>query len=103
MELIQDIKASHRELSLTDDDVVSMFRTMLLTRRIDDRMYALNRQGRVPFVVSAAGHEATQVGVVAAMDTSRDWTLPYYRDLGVALAWGYDADRCVPRHHVEGR
>jgi 2-oxoisovalerate dehydrogenase E1 component len=88
VELIQDIKASHRELSLTDDDVIDLYRTMLLTRRIDERMSTLNRQGRAAFVVSAAGHEATQVGVVAAMDPTRDWTLPYYRDLGVALAWG---------------
>ena len=89
MELIQDIKDSHRELGLSDDDVVNLYRTMLLTRRIDDRMWALNRQGRVPFVVSASGHEATQVGVVAAMDIERDWSLPYYRDVGVAVAWGY--------------
>ena len=89
MELIQDIRDSHRELGLTDDDVVDLYRTMLLTRRIDDRMWALNRQGRVPFVVSASGHEATQVGVVAAMDIDRDWALPYYRDVGVAVAWGY--------------
>ena len=88
MELIQDIKDSHRELGLTDDQVVDLYRTMLLTRRIDDRMWALNRQGRVPFVVSASGHEATQVGVVAAMDRDRDWSLPYYRDVGVAVAWG---------------
>ena len=89
MELIEDIKDSHRELGLSDDDVVRLYREMLLTRRIDDRMWALNRQGRVPFVVSASGHEATQVGVVAAMDPDKDWTLPYYRDVGVAVAWGY--------------
>ena len=88
MELIQDIKDSHRELGLTDDGVVNLYRTMLITRRIDDRMWALNRQGRVPFVVSSSGHEATQVGIVAAMDPSRDWSLPYYRDVGVAVAWG---------------
>lgn len=88
MELIEDIKDSHRQLGLTDDEVVDLYRTMLVTRRIDDRMWALNRQGRVPFVVSASGHEATQVGVVAAMDPDRDWSLPYYRDVGVAVAWG---------------
>ena len=88
MELIQDIKESHRQLGLGDDQVVDLYRTMLVTRRIDDRMWALNRQGRVPFVVSASGHEATQVGVVAAMDRDKDWSLPYYRDVGVAVAWG---------------
>ena len=89
MELIQDIKDSHRELGLTDEHIVDLYRSMLLTRRIDDRMWALNRQGRVPFVVSASGHEATQVGVTAALDVDKDWILPYYRDVGVAVAWGY--------------
>ncbi len=88
MDLIQDLKETHRDLGLSDEQVVEMYRTMLLARRVDDRMWAMNRQGRVPFVVSASGHEGTQIGVVAAMDTSRDWSLPYYRDVGVALAWG---------------
>lgn len=88
MEFIQDPRESHRELGLTDGDVLDMYRMMLLTRRLDDRMWALNRQGRAPFVVSASGHEGTQIGTVFAMDPARDWSLPYYRDVGVVLAWG---------------
>ncbi|MDH3306905.1 MAG: thiamine pyrophosphate-dependent enzyme, partial [Acidimicrobiia bacterium] len=79
---------NHRELGISDDRLVDMFRTMLLTRRVDDRMWALNRQGRAPFVVSASGHEATQVASAFALDPDKDWLLPYYRDMGVALAWG---------------
>ena len=88
MDLIEDLKETHRELGLSDAQVVDMYRCILLARRVDDRMWAMNRQGRAPFVVSASGHEGTQIGVVAAMDPSRDWSLPYYRDVGVALAWG---------------
>ncbi len=88
MDLIQDLKETHRELGLTDDQVVEMYRQMLLARRVDDRMWAMNRQGRAPFVVSASGHEGTQIGVVAALDRKKDWALPYYRDVGMALAWG---------------
>ena len=51
-------------------------------------MWALNRQGRAPFVVSSSGHEAIQVASVFAFDPEVDWLLPYYRDMGVALAWG---------------
>ena len=51
-------------------------------------MWALNRQGRAPFVVSSSGHEAVQVASVFAFDPEVDWLLPYYRDMGVALAWG---------------
>ncbi|HKX76204.1 MAG TPA: thiamine pyrophosphate-dependent enzyme [Acidimicrobiia bacterium] len=78
----------HRDLGLADDQVIDMYRLMLLTRRVDDRMFALNRQGRVPFVVGSSGHEAVQVASVFALDHRHDWLLPYYRDMGVALAWG---------------
>ena len=61
---------------------------MLLARRVDDRMFALNRQGRAPFVVGSSGHEAIQVASAMALDREKDWVLPYYRDMGVALAWG---------------
>ena len=78
----------HRDLGLSDDDAVSMYRTMRLARKVDDRMFALNRQGRVPFVVGSSGHEAIQVASAMALDPTIDWVLPYYRDMGVALAWG---------------
>jgi 2-oxoisovalerate dehydrogenase E1 component len=78
----------HRDLGLDDDAVREMYRLMLTARKMDDRMWALNRQGRVPFVVGSSGHEATQVASVFALDRETDWILPYYRDMGVALAWG---------------
>ncbi|HXV70142.1 MAG TPA: dehydrogenase E1 component subunit alpha/beta [Acidimicrobiia bacterium] len=79
----------HRGLGLTDEQVVEMYRLMLLTRRVDDRMFALQRQGRAAFVLGSSGHEAVQVASVFALDHERDWVLPYYRDMGVALAWGF--------------
>lgn len=79
---------NHLELGLKDDDLLEMYRLMVLARRLDDRMWALNRQGRAPFVVSSSGHEATQVGTAFALDPSRDWALPYYRDVAFALALG---------------
>ena len=78
----------HRDLGLTDEEVVALYRTMLMARKMDDRMFALNRQGRAPFVVGSSGHEAVQVASVGPLDLERDWILPYYRDMGVALAWG---------------
>jgi 2-oxoisovalerate dehydrogenase E1 component len=84
-----DDSLSHRDLGLDDDQIVEMYRLMLLTRRVDDRMWALQRQGRAAFVLGASGHEAVQVGSVFTLDPERDWILPYYRDMGVALAWGF--------------
>ncbi len=82
------IGGDHRALGLSDESVIDMYRTMVLARRLDDRMWALNRQGRAPFVVSASGHEATQVGAAAALDPEADWALPYYRDVAVNLMLG---------------
>lgn len=78
----------HRQLGMNAEDIKQMYVLMLLARRIDDRMFALNRQGRVPFVVGSSGHEGVQVASAMALDPDTDWVLPYYRDMGVALAWG---------------
>ncbi len=80
--------AHHRRLGMSDALVRRMYALMLLARKIDDRMFALNRQGRVPFVVGSSGHEGIQVASALALDPTTDWLLPYYRDMGVALAWG---------------
>ena len=84
-----DRNLHHGELGLSDKQVVEMYRLMLTTRRIDDRLFALQRQGRAPFVVGSSGHEAIQVASALALDREKDWVLPYYRDMGVALAWGF--------------
>lgn len=81
----------HEALGLTHDDLIEMYRLMALARKLDERMWALNRQGRVPFVVSVSGHEATQVGAAYAIDPTKDWSLPYYRDVAYALAAGMSA------------
>ncbi len=88
MEVVAELKENHLDLGLSDEQVVAMYRTMLEARRVDDRMWALNRQGRAPFVVSSSGHEGAQVASVLAMDPDVDWCLPYYRDVGVVLGWG---------------
>ncbi|WP_281279497.1 thiamine pyrophosphate-dependent dehydrogenase E1 component subunit alpha [Aquibacillus sediminis] len=78
----------HHRLGLSDNDILEMYRTMLLARKIDERMWLLNRAGKIPFVVSCQGQEGAQVGASFALDTKRDYVLPYYRDLGVVLAFG---------------
>ena len=70
------------------DVLQRMYRTMLLSRTLDIRMFALNRQGRVPFMVPCQGHEGAQVGMVTALRPGRDFFLLYYRDLTAALAIG---------------
>lgn len=78
----------HEELGLTNEDVLKMFETMLMARRIDERMWLLNRAGKIPFVISCQGQEAAQVGAAFALDNTKDYIAPYYRDMGVVLHFG---------------
>lgn len=78
----------HEKIGLSEEQVLEMYKTMLLARKIDERMWLLNRSGKIPFVISCQGQEAAQVGAAFALDRQKDWTAPYYRDLGVVLAFG---------------
>ena len=81
----------HQALGLSDEEAVEMYRTMLLARKIDERMWLLNRSGKIPFVISCQGQEAAQVGAAYALNRDTDYVLPYYRDIGVVLAFGMTA------------
>src|SRR5690625_3711639 len=78
----------HSSLGLSDNDVLEMYKKMLLARKIDERMWLLNRSGKIPFVISCQGQEAAQVGAAFALDQKRDYVAPYYRDLGIVLKFG---------------
>jgi 2-oxoisovalerate dehydrogenase E1 component alpha subunit len=84
-------KSRHEALGLTDEQVLDMYRYMLLARKIDERMWLLNRAGKIPFVISCQGQEAIQVGAAFALDKEKDWLCPYYRDLGMVLVFGQTA------------
>src|SRR5947209_18674930 len=70
-----------RDTDLDEDTLRSWFRTMLLSRQIDIRCQVLNRQGRAPFILSGAGHEAAQIGAAWPLKPKHDWISPYYRDV----------------------
>ncbi len=61
---------------------------MLCTRIVDDYTWKLHTQGFIDFVASCRGHEAAQVGSAVCIEVGKDFTLPYYRDLGVVLTIG---------------
>ncbi|MDG5470741.1 thiamine pyrophosphate-dependent dehydrogenase E1 component subunit alpha [Jeotgalibacillus sp. ET6] len=84
-------KNRHEELGLSNEEVIKIYETMLMARRIDERMWLLNRSGKIPFVISCQGQEAAQVGASFALDTEKDYALPYYRDMGVVLHFGMTA------------
>src|SRR3984957_13317800 len=73
---------------LSSQDLVNIYRLMYLSRRIDDREIFLKKQQKTFFQVSAAGHEALQVGAALALKPGYDWFFPYYRDRTLCLALG---------------
>ncbi len=81
-------KPRHRELGLSDEQVLEMYWHILLARRLDERMWILHRQHEVAFHISGIGHEATQVGAAYALKKGYDYIHPYYRDLALVLALG---------------
>lgn len=83
-----DLAAS---VGLTDDDLIRMYRTVALARAVDERMWILNRAGRIPFVISGQGHEGAQVGIAWPLQRHSDWIAPYYRSIATCLAFGMTA------------
>ena len=75
-------------LKLDEQTLLEMFWIMLLSRRLDERAWALHRQGKIHFHISGMGHEAAQVGTAFAINRGVDYVHPYYRDLALSLAIG---------------
>jgi len=80
-----------RENGLSDDDLLRMYKLVALARAIDERMWVLNRAGRIPFVISGQGHEGAQVGIAWPMDPTKDWFAPFYRSIATCLTFGMTA------------
>ena len=81
-------KAAFERHGLTDEQLVSIWRTMLTHRRLETRGFELNRQGKIPFASAGEGHEAVQAGAAMAFQRGKDVLVPYYRDLGLELGIG---------------
>jgi 2-oxoisovalerate dehydrogenase E1 component alpha subunit len=75
-------------LGLSDEDLLEMYRLVALARAVDERMWILNRAGRIPFVISGQGHEGAQVGVTWALEKGKDWIAPFYRSIATCLTFG---------------
>jgi len=77
-----------RDTDLDENVLTEWFHYMLLGRQIDYRFQVLNRQGRAPFIISCAGHEAAQIGVGWPLKPKYDWLAPYYRDVVLCMRMG---------------
>jgi 2-oxoisovalerate dehydrogenase E1 component alpha subunit len=68
--------------------VVGMYEAMVRTRIVDDRLFKLQRQGRIGFHVGSLGEEASIIASAAAL-RPEDWIVPCYREWGALLYRGW--------------
>jgi 2-oxoisovalerate dehydrogenase E1 component len=77
--------------SLTDAELVSAYKNMVLSRLLDEKMLVLLKQGKSYFHIGGMGHEAVQTATSFALTKGRDWAFPYYRDQAICTGLGMTA------------
>ena len=75
---------------LGDDDLVALYRQLVLMRTYDERSVVYHRQGRIGTYAIFWNHEAMQVGAVSALE-DEDWIFPSYRESAIGLLRGMPA------------
>ena len=76
-------------VDLSDDQLLELYRLMVVAREVDAQSIRLQRQGQLSVYASLRGQEAAQIGSAFAL-APQDWAFPSYRETGVALVRGLE-------------
>ena len=75
----------------TKKQIIEVYRKMALSRKLDDKMLILLKQGKSFFHIGASGHEAAQLAAAEVIKPGEDWSFPYYRDGAYCIGLGMTA------------